>query len=1002
MHGKPGQDTPVFLIGGGDMGRRMRTNDWSSSAMGSPDGWPQCLRTLVSIMLGSNQPMFVAWGPELRLLYNDSYGEILGLKHPQALGQPLLDVWSEVRADLVPLVDRTLAGESVHMKDISFILERKGYPEEAHFAFSYTPVRDEAGEIAGIFCPCIETTGQVLAERKLVAERERQQQLFEQAPGFITILSGPDHVFEFVNHAYSRLFGERDFLDRPVRDVFPDLQDQGFYELLDQVYASGERFIARRIPIRLQASPDRPATELHLDFIYEPICDEVGSVTGIFVEGHDVTAQVQAEHALQAGNERIRFQARLLDAVDQAVIATDLDGSVTFWNRFAEQLYGWTAEEALGRNVLELTSGSDPAKARQTMAKLAQGGGWSGEFTGRRRDGSTFPGHVTDAPVYDEQGQLIGIVGVSYDISDRKRAELALRDSEARLRIAQEAGGIGTYEWNLSTGELWVSEVMRRLWGLPLEGSVSLGAAVETVHPDDRHLVLSQTDKPLEEAVGYVEYRIIRPDTGEVRWMARRGEIIRDARGRALRVIGAFYDITERVQAERALRESETRLSTLMEHLPVGVGIFDPEGRVLVGNPVLRRFVSEIIPSVSDHEGRWRAYAADGSILDRSEYPGKRALRGETVLPGVEFLHRRDDGTEEWVSVGAVPLRDHTGQVTGAVTLIQDVTEAKMAEVALRASEAHFRHMADSAPALIWMTDRTGHVTFANKHFGHLFWRPVSDMLGTGWRQVVHPDDVDAFEAGFLDAFRARRPFRAEVRTLDNDGQVRWIRTEGVARLDDTGHFLGYTACGIDITDVKAAEEHQQLLINELNHRVKNTLATVQSIASQTLRNAPTAEAAREAFESRLLALSRTHDVLTRENWEGAFLREIVAQALEPYRSYGEERLHWSGPKLRLSPRMALALAMALQELATNAVKYGALSDTAGRLDIGWSVDRKAGEPYLHLKWQESGGPPVQAPARRGFGTRLIERSLAQELNGEVRILFEPTGVVCVVEAPLA
>jgi two-component sensor histidine kinase len=182
---------------------------------------------------------------------------------------------------------------------------------------------------------------------------------------------------------------------------------------------------------------------------------------------------------------------------------------------------------------------------------------------------------------------------------------------------------------------------------------------------------------------------------------------------------------------------------------------------------------------------------------------------------------------------------------------------------------------------------------------------------------------------------------------------------------------------------------------------VKNTLATVQSIASQTLRNAPTAEAAREAFESRLLALSRTHDVLTRENWEGAFLGEIVVQALEPYKSYGEQRLHWCGPMVRLSPRMALALAMALQELATNAVKYGALSNTTGRLDIGWSVEQHTGEPRLVLRWEESGGPSVQAPARRGFGTRLIERSLAQELHGEARILFEPTGVVCTVNAPL-
>jgi PAS domain S-box-containing protein len=200
-----------------------------------------------------------------------------------------------------------------------------------------------------------------------------------------------------------------------------------------------------------------------------------------------------------------------------------------------------------------------------------------------------------------------------------------------------------------------------------------------------------------------------------------------------------------------------------------------------------------------------------------------------------------------------------------------------------------------------------------------------------------------------------------------------------------------------DITARKRWEEHQRLLINELNHRVKNTLATVQSIASQTLRNAGSAEGAREALENRLLALSRVHDVLTRENWEGADLYEIVADAVAPYSNPGEDRLHLSGETIRLPPRMALALAMALQELATNAVKYGALSNDTGEVRITW----RDGDDSLHLTWAEQGGPPVTAPSRRGFGTRLIERSLASDLNGDVRIAFEPSGLVCTVDAPL-
>jgi two-component sensor histidine kinase len=181
---------------------------------------------------------------------------------------------------------------------------------------------------------------------------------------------------------------------------------------------------------------------------------------------------------------------------------------------------------------------------------------------------------------------------------------------------------------------------------------------------------------------------------------------------------------------------------------------------------------------------------------------------------------------------------------------------------------------------------------------------------------------------------------------------------------------------------------------------VKNTLATVQSIASQTLRNADTTEAARSAMEARLLALSRAHDVLTRENWEGAGLIEIVREAMAPYRHDRENRLHMEGPDVRLSPRMALAIAMALQELATNAVKYGALSNADGEVRVAWSVEQK-GEKRLHLTWSETNGPRVAPPKRRGFGTRLIERSLAQDLNGKAQITFAPAGISCTVDAPV-
>lgn len=300
-----------FLSGGGEMGRLLRAYDWLNSPLGAPEGWPQPLKTLISVMLTANQPMFLVWGAERTLLYNDAYSDILGNKHPNALGRDFLEVWSEIRADLTPIVDTAYGGQPVHMDDIELWMERKGHPEETHFAFSYTPVRSEAGKVAGFFCPCVEITEQVFSERRRAADAERQRRLFEQAPGFITILASPEHVFEFANAAYRRLFGDRDFVGKTVRDAFPELEGQGFFELLDRVYASGERFVADHIPIRLETSPGAPPVERFLDFIYEPVIDEEGQVTGTFVEGHDVTNAHLAEAELRESEARLSFLDRL-------------------------------------------------------------------------------------------------------------------------------------------------------------------------------------------------------------------------------------------------------------------------------------------------------------------------------------------------------------------------------------------------------------------------------------------------------------------------------------------------------------------------------------------------------------------------------------------------------------------------------------------------------------------------------------------------------------------
>ncbi|BDT60220.1 hypothetical protein MasN3_37140 [Massilia varians] len=313
---KPEHETPSewlpFLSGGGQMGAMMRAHDWSHSPLGHPRAWPQALRTTVGLMLNSKFPMFVAWGPELGFLYNDSYAIILGEKHPAALGARFHDIWREIWDDIHPLIVRALKGESTYMDRLPLRMNRFGYDEDTWFRFSYSPVRDEDGTVAGMYCACVEMTGEVLAERYREQENQRLMTLFEQAPGIFAVLRGPDHVFEIANESYLQLIGRRELIGKPARKALPEVADQGFFELLDQVYQSGQPFVGHAVPVRVQREASAPLEERFVDFVYQPIRGPKGDVEGIFVEGSDVTMRKRVEDELRAANrQKDQFLAML-------------------------------------------------------------------------------------------------------------------------------------------------------------------------------------------------------------------------------------------------------------------------------------------------------------------------------------------------------------------------------------------------------------------------------------------------------------------------------------------------------------------------------------------------------------------------------------------------------------------------------------------------------------------------------------------------------------------
>lgn len=410
-----------FLSGDGVVARLMREQDWSASSLGPPASWPQPLRSVVNLMLGSAFPMFVAWGPTLSLLYNNAYANILGSKHPGALGQPLYGVWHEVRAEIEPLVVRALRGEPVYLENQLFRLLRRGYVEDTWFTFSYSAVADDSGAVAGMYCTCTETTSSVLAERYQRAEQERLQTLFGQAPGFVAVMRGADHVFEIANRAYLQLTGFRDVIGKPVAQALPEVLEQGFVALLDQVFATGEPFVGRSMRLMLHREPDEPLSEAWLDFVYQPLKDASGRVEGIFVQGHDVTEQHLARQALLAFSNSIPAIAWVAAA----------DGRLERLNSQWTVYTGRAEEDSLGFGWIAALHPDDrEAPGDAWKAARASASEWQTEYRLRRHDGTHRWFFTRAVPQVNAAGQVLYWFGTTTDIEDAKRISEAMRDAD--------------------------------------------------------------------------------------------------------------------------------------------------------------------------------------------------------------------------------------------------------------------------------------------------------------------------------------------------------------------------------------------------------------------------------------------------------------------------------------------------------------------------------------------------------------------------------------------
>jgi PAS domain S-box-containing protein len=443
---------------------------------------------------------------------------------------------------------------------------------------------------------------------------------------------------------------------------------------------------------------------------------------------------------------------------------------------------------------------------------------------------------------------------------------------------------------------------------------------------------------------------------------------------------------------------------TALKQAPIGIAIFDRQMRYLAASsqfltdqglagdtPLIGRLHYDVFPEVPE---RWRD------------------LHARVLTHGIELSHDADpyldrDGRMQWIRWSLAPWRTEAGEIGGLVLYTEVVTSSVEARLQLEAAEARYRAVFDQAATGVARVSPEGRFLELNDRFAEICGYPREELEALTFQEITHPEDLEA-DVTLVGRVLAgeMKTFSIEKRYLARSGEVVWVNLTVALVRAASGQPDYFVSIIEDISARKRAEAEQQryqsqlrLMINELNHRVKNTLATVQSIAAQTLKGRGDPATAFAKFEARLLGLSEVHEVLTRERWHGAALREVAERALKPFGIANPTQFGVAGPAVWLQPGPALTMALVFHELATNAVKYGALSRAGGRVDLSWSIDEPGDR--LRLVWTESGGPPVTPPTRTGFGSRLIERALRGELHGAVAMRYEPTGLVCAMDARL-
>jgi PAS domain S-box-containing protein len=653
------------------MGALMRSLDWSASSLGVPADWPQALRTAVRLILNTRHPMYIWWGQDLACLYNDAYRQSIGReRHPGSLGRPGREVWEEIWNIIGPQIEQVMTGRGATWHENALVpITRNGRREEVYWTYSYSPIDDETAPhgVGGVLVVCTETTQAVMAERRRVEEVERQRRLFQQAPSFMCMLQGPDHVVEFVNDSHRRLFDSDAWPGKPLREAFPEIAGQGYHEILDRVYRTGERFIARSASVRFGPGNEGQGNDHVLDFVYEPMHDAAGRVTGIFCEGFDVTEQRAVEEALRHREEQLRLAT---DAAEIGLWDFDTRTDTLFWPPRVKAMFGISPNVDV--SMRDFYAGLHPEDRERTSAAFAAAldparrALYDVEYRAiGREDGIVRWVAAKGRAIFDANDQCVRVIGTAIDITARKQAESHLRELnetlERRVMEALAEQRILAHVFERTDALILVVDMHYRLLAINKAGADGF-ERMYGLHPKVGESLLDLLqDRPSHRAdlkaawdralsgQTYVSTQDFGDATLQRRSFELRFEVLRDTNGVQIGAFQFAYDVTERLRNQARLAEAEEYVRQTQKFEAIGQltgGIahdFNNLLQVLAGGISIleRQMYGDSVRRML--EGMRRATTRGASLTRQLlAFSRRQALQPEPVNLAYQIEHMRD------------------------------------------------------------------------------------------------------------------------------------------------------------------------------------------------------------------------------------------------------------------------------------------------------------------------------------------------------------------------